>query len=160
MSDIRKYLRGIDGVTGVSKTVRRAHHLLGVGEQQQAQQTAAIAPAKKSTVTDFLRDIAATRPAVEIKDGGRTVVGGLAGGVIAAKYLPGNHYLLGAAGGASLGRNLPALLSKETRKAALGNLLTTGTAITGSLVLKNNRFVGFVLGWLAGGAGAYFGGLE
>lgn len=97
--------------------------------------------------------------AIDIPDGVGSVAGVAAGTYIG--YKNGGHWLLGAIGGGSLGRNLPALvMHPEQRSAAMRNLIVTGVAIGGSLVAKNNRALGFVLGYAAASAATYFGGLK
>ena len=108
----------------------------------------------RSVVGEFLRDTKAKAPS-EIDDHLGTVVG-LAAGAVLWKQ----HRFLGGIGGASLGRNLPALLNPLQRNNALCNMGQTGAAILGARLLPKNSIAGFVLGWLAGGAAIYFGGLR
>jgi len=106
-------------------------------------------------VSSFLDNIGAVQ-APDIPDN----IGTLAGGAVGAMAFP-NHRILGLVGGASLGRNLPALLS-EHRTAAVRNMAITGAAVTGALVGANGRktktgkvvgsIVGFSVGWLVAGA--------
>ena len=84
----------------------------------------------------------------DITNGIGTVAGIVAGGMYYRK-----SRVLGTIGGASLGRNLPALLLRpEHRRLAVANMGTTGAAIVGSRLLKKWPVVGFVLGWLGGNA--------
>lgn len=60
----------------------------------------------------------------------------------------GTHPYLGLIGGASLGRNMPALFTESTRKMALQNMTETGAGITASLIaskFKNLPVVGGIL---------------
>lgn len=98
-------------------------------------------------------------PQIDIPDGVGTVAGLAAGSYIG--YKNGGHWLIGAMAGASLGRNVPALvMHPEQRPAAIGNLITTGVAVVGSMMTKNNRALGFAIGYLAAAAATYYGGLK
>lgn len=81
----------------------------------------------------------------------------LAGGAVGGLVLP-EHRVLGVLGGASLGRNMPALLSPSSRKFAVRNMASTGAGIAGSLIGgKHGRpVVGFIVGWLAAETAFFF----
>jgi hypothetical protein len=116
---------------------------------------AELAKKQPKAVSRFLDNIGAIQ-APEMPDN----VGTLAGGAIGAMVFP-NHRILGLVGGASLGRNLPMLLS-EHKGAAVRNMAMTGTAIAGALVGSSGRktttgkavgaVVGFSIGWIVAGA--------
>lgn len=110
---------------------------------------------KPKTVAEFLGRIGAVE-APEVPDN----IGMLAGGAIGAIAFP-EHRVLGVIGGASLGRNLPMLLS-EHRGAGVRHMAVTGSAIVGALIGSAHRktkvgkavgaVVGFSAGWLIAGA--------
>lgn len=81
----------------------------------------------------------------------------LAGGAIGGIVLP-EHRILGVLGGASLGRNVPALLSPTSRKFAVRNMASTGAGIAGSLLggKQGRPVVGFIVGWLAAETAFFF----
>lgn len=85
----------------------------------------------------------------DVKDGVGTLVGAAVGALVGQRK--GGHWVLGAIGGASLGRNVPALVSSDIRSIAAGNLAVTGAGIAGSLLFKRHPVIGFLLGTLAGG---------
>lgn len=143
---IKGYLVGIDSVVGARRSVARIGEAIGAAET-------AVSKSPSSTTT-FLRDIGASE--YDVRDGVGTVGGAVIGYLIVRK----SHPVLGVIGGASLGRNVPALLDPSTRKVALRNLATTGSGVAGSLVFKSHPIIGFVIGSIAGGAAAYFGGLR
>jgi hypothetical protein len=72
----------------------------------------------------------------------------------------GKHPVLGIIGGASLGRNLPALMDDDLRKLAARNMVATGAGVAGSLYMPKHPIIGFLIGSVVGGAAAYFGGLK
>lgn len=136
-------LHTLDTVTAGSRIAKRA---ASVGKQLGPQTSSTAV----SGFDNFLQSNAEL-PANEPKDGVGTVIGAALGGVVWS-----DHRVLGLIGGASIGRNVPALLKAETRRAALCNLAQTGTGIAGSLALKSSPVTGFVAGWLAGGAVLYY----
>lgn len=141
------YFRGLDSVTGASRTVARIADVLGA---DTAPSTALVPVSQKpSALETFLRAASVNRPR-DVKDSVGTAVGATLGLVAVSE-----HRVLGAIGGASLGRNLPALLRAADRPAALENMLVTGAAIVGSLLLHRSPIIGFGLGWLSGGAAVY-----
>jgi hypothetical protein len=133
---IPAFLEKADKVIGVRREVGRVANALG--------------PAHAPT---FLAGIDVS-PRMDVKDGVGTVVGAVAGGYACR----GNHPYLGVIGGASLGRNLPALLQNGLRGAAVRNLVTTGSGIGGSLYMKKNPVLGFIVGAVAGAVASHFGG--
>ena len=123
--------------TGAQRTIARLSTVLGAVPE-------AIKP---KSLTEYLNKVKrATQP--DVADGLGTLAGAAAGGIYFTK-----HRLLGVIGGASVGRNLPALLLKPQHRGwAVANMGTTGAAIVGSRLLKKWPVVGFVLGWLGGNA--------
>jgi len=109
---------------------------------------------KPSSVAQFVRGVAASAKC-ELPDDTLTI----AGGALGVLTMP-EHRVLGAVGGASLGRNVPALLDPEYRRDALCNMAHTGSGVLGSLIAKAHPGVGFVLGYLLGGAIIHFGGFR
>lgn len=81
----------------------------------------------------------------------------LAGGAIGGLVLP-EHRVLGVLGGASLGRNMPALLSPTHRQYAVRNMASTGAGIAGSLLggKQGRPVIGFIVGWLAAETAFFF----
>lgn len=141
------FLKAASTVLGAQDTGSRLSRIVGV----DAAPVAPAAPAAKpSTLAEFMRDLRTQTPD-NIPDTAGTAVG-----LAAGAFLWKRHRFLGAIGGASLGRNLPALLKPEHRWSAIRNLLTTGAGVGGSLLAPRNRIVGFVLGSLAGGLATYF----
>lgn len=135
-----KYVDGIDAVTGATRTIARLADVLGA--------EAMVAP-KAGGLTKFLTSARDQVPA-DIKDGTGTLVGAVVGALLWR-----DHRVLGALAGASVGRNAPALIKGDQRRMAVCNLGITGAATIGALTLRRNPVVGFVLGWLGGGALAY-----
>lgn len=130
---MNSYLTGIDAITSASRIQKRASILSTLEE--------GAAPAVSPTVP---------------VDGVGTLTGAAVGGILWA-----DHRILGVIGGASVGRNLPAVFRAETRRAALCNMAQTGGAIVGSRLVGGNstfmRVAGFTVGWLAAGAALYYG---
>lgn len=145
---MNRYLTGIDAIVGARREVARVSDVLGAS-------TAIVR--KPSTVSEFLTKVGATAPE-DVPDGIGTL-----GGAVAGLVLVKQHRLLGAIGGASLGRNVPALFRPAERPMAVRNMGITGAAIAGSLLAGTRfgvpgRVGGFLVGWLVGGAVAYLGG--
>jgi hypothetical protein len=139
------YIKKADHVTGASRSLARLSHVLG-----------ADAPvANPSSTQEFLRSIGASRPR-SIEDG----VGTIAGAGVGAYLYRDRHPFLGLLGGASLGRNVPALLNVAQRKEAIGNLITTAAGIYGSLSWKKHQVLGYLLGHIAGNVASNIAGLE
>ncbi len=137
-----------EAVVGAKRSIARVTEVLG------AEDTAQLATRLPSSTADYLRDVRGMVPA-GIRDGAGTLAGAAAGAI-----LVGNHRVLGTIGGASLGRNLPAIFDSATRREALCNMGQTGVGIVGSLLMPNARVAGFLVGWLAGGIGVHFGNLR
>lgn len=115
-------------------------------------ETGITVPAKSNpSLGEFFSRINAERQK-DVPDGIGTIAGAVAGGYLLRK----EHPLLGIIGGASLGRNAPALLNPGMRSEALRNLVTTGGGLAGSLYAKKHPLIGFLLGALAGGTAAYY----
>ena len=126
----------IGEATSAKRTLARFHDVLGAAPQ-------AVQP---KSLMDYLREIKAKAPP-DVSDGAGTFVGAAAG-AIGWKA----HRVLGGIAGASLGRNLPALLRAHERKIALANMSVTASGLFGSLSLPKHPVLGFVLGWLTAGA--------
>jgi hypothetical protein len=107
------------------------------------------------TMSGFFKNINESRP-TDVPDHVGTLIGAAVGGFA----LRSAHPVLGVIGGASIGRNLPALFRDDVRKLAMRNLLTTGGGVVGSIYMPKHPIVGFFLGAVAGGAAAYVGGLK
>lgn len=144
----KKYINGIEAIAGAKRSTARLADVLG------ADTTALAVSAEPSSTRDFLRAVKAEAPP-DVTDGIGTIAG-LGAGIV---LFP-EHRVLGAIGGASLGRNIPALLKSEERNLAIANMGQTGAAIAGSRLCHNRPVLGFFLGWLAGGAAIYFGGFR
>lgn len=125
----------VENVTAAKKSLARLADVLG----------AAPAPLRPTSLQDYLRKLSIDAPR-DVRDGLSTV-----GGALAGAYLTPKHRWLGAIGGASLGRNLPALLQKTDRNIALANMGQTGAGLAGSLMMRRHPRWGFVIGWLLGG---------
>lgn len=148
MSD-NKYLKGIDAVTGVRRNIARITDVLGATPTA----TAALTTTRPSSTVEFLSSVHGFEN--DVPDDIGTIAGSAVGAVIWKK-----HRVLGAVAGASAGRNLPALLHPEHRRSALCNMGVTGAGVLGSLLLPGTPAVGFIVGWLAGGAAVYYGKLR
>ncbi len=134
MSD-NKYLKGIDAVTGVRRSIARITDVLGA-----------------TPTAEFLKSVHGYE---DVPDDIGTIAGGAIGAVVWKK-----HRVLGAIAGSSIGRNTPALLHAEHRRSALCNMGVTGAGVLGSLLMPGTPAVGFIVGWLAGGAAVYYGKLR
>lgn len=150
------YLNGVDGMTSARRTVSRVAHVLGAAAGIPATPAPSTALAKKDAgvVSAFVRELRSQAPP-DIKDGAGTLVGAAAGAFLWKK-----HRWLGGIGGASLGRNAMSVLDPAQRKEALCNLGITSAGIIGSLTVPKHPVIGFVLGWFAGGAATYYGGMR
>lgn len=140
-SMLDKYLVVADRVTGYHRTLSRANQLASHVEGIPAP------------VANHLQG--AGKP--EIEYGIASAAGLVAGGIIGAKH---GHWLLGSISGASVFTNVPALIKPETRSEAFWNMLQTHGGVIASLGAKENKALGFVLGFLAVGAVRYFYGGE
>lgn len=141
-----RYLSGVEALMGTRRTIARVGDVV-VGAER------AIAT-RPTSVGAFLRELKESDPPV-IPLGVGTLAGGAAGAI-----LWGKHRVLGAIGGMSIGTNGPALLRPELRREALCNLGQTGVAVLGSRLLSGTPVLGFLAGWIAGGAAIYWGGLR
>ncbi len=111
-----------------------------------------IGDAGGSSLSKLFGDAKAMAPA-DVKDGVGTAAGAVAGLLYGHKH---KHPWLGIAGGASLGRNLPALFNPSTRRTALVNMGETGVAIAFSKAVPRHPFVAFVVGDIAARLVTYF----
>ncbi len=129
------YLKQADQIVGVSRELSRVSAALG-----------------PSVAPEFLAglDVSASD---DVRDGVGTIVGAVAGGYA----FRGKHPYLGIIGGASVGRNVPALLDVGSRGIAVRNLVVTGAGVAGSLYMKKHPVLGFLGGAVAGAFATYFG---
>ena len=125
----------VENATAAKKSLARMADVLG----------AAPASVRPTSLQDYLRKMSIDAPR-DVRDGLSTGVGAVAG-----YYLWKRHRWLGAIGGASIGRNLPAIVSGADRNIGLANMGQTGAGLAASLYWKKHPRWGFVLGWLAGG---------
>jgi hypothetical protein len=134
------YLNHLKAVASPRAEIARAANIIGA------------AGGGSSSLTKFLDDMRDSAPR-DVEDGIPT----LAGAVIGTFYgYRRKHWLLGAIGGASLGRNLPALVHAGDRTIALKNLGTTGFAVGCSLMSRKHPAIGFVVGDVLARAAIYF----
>ena len=137
------YLSGFDAIA--KRGAARLADVLGTT-------TALVPHEQRDSFVAFLKNIKNQAPP-DVEDGWHTAVGALAGGVLWGRS---GHPYLGLIGGASAGRNLPALVYQpDKRRLALSNLGITSAGVLGSLAVPKHRVLGFILGWLAGGAVTY-----
>lgn len=143
---MREYINKADQLAGGSRTLARLSHVLGADQ-----------PVANPTSTQaFLRDIGASRTR-DVEDGLGTLAGAVAGGYFGNKH---KHPVLGVIAGASLGRNVPALLNAGLRRPATRNLLTTGSGLAAAYYTKGHPWYlqvgafigGSIAGSLAGSA--------
>jgi hypothetical protein len=125
----------MESVIGAQSMIARAADAIG----------AVPAPVRPSSMQDYLRKLSINAPK-DINDGIGTVVGAGAG-----YYLWKKHKWLGAIGGASIGRNIPAVVHGVDRNIAFANMAQTGAGVAGSIFWKKYPKLGFVGGWLVGG---------
>jgi hypothetical protein len=131
----------VESATSAKRTLARLADVLGNVP----------APVQPESFQDYLRRLSLNAPP-DVSDGVGTIAGAAAGA-----YGWKGHRWLGAIGGASLGRNLPALLLKPTERGmAFSNMGVTASAIFGSLSLPGSPKLGFILGWLIGGMATGF----
>jgi hypothetical protein len=138
MSKLSQYADKFGRVAGVQQNMARLSEVLG--------------DTGNPALTRFLTKSSVGAEA-DVKDGLGTVVGAAAGAYLGWKR---GHWLLGTIGGASAGRNVPALLDPGTRKTALVNMGQTGAAIALSLASPKHPAVAFVVGEIVAGAAIYF----
>ncbi len=127
-----RFLATADDITGASRQVARLADVFGAKTSVLAS-----SPMKALSASEHARDV---------KDGVPTLAGAAAGAILWR-----DHRVLGAVAGASLARNVPALLRASERSSATWNLATTGGGVLGSLVVKNHPIAGFVAGVVAAG---------
>ncbi len=152
-------LRGLDSTIGASRTAARAYEVLGAAAPSAPSKdmsSAPLAPSGGGGMMQSFTDMLKEARAKDVSDNIGTLVGAALGGYVG--YSKG-HPLLGAIGGASLARNVPALLKADQRGYATRNLVTTAGGVAGSLLLPGNRALGFIGGLLVGGLAAAYGGL-
>ncbi len=133
---MKKYLQHLDNLTGASRTLGRLQSAQIVGHD--------------NSISTFVRGMS-EGPKSDVVDGLGTAIGAAAGAVLWKQ-----HRVLGAVGGASLGRNIPALFG-SMRRHAMVNMSTTGAGVLGSLLFRNSPIVGFGIGWITANAVVYFG---
>lgn len=104
----------------------------------------------------FFRDAKDASPR-DVKDGIGTAAGAVAGMLYGHKH---GHPWLGIAGGASLGRNVPALFNITTRRTAIVNMAETGVAIACSKAMPKHPFWAFVGGDILARLVTYFANLR
>jgi len=151
--------KNFDEVLGGRRSLARIADVFGKITPKHSTALVGTAP----SMVGFFRGINESRPA-DVPDHIGTLIGGAVGAYIGGVSLKGAHPvrngILGTFAGASLGRNVPALFQDDVRKLALRNIVTTGSAVVVSRYMENSPILGFGIGWLAGGAAAYFGGLK
>ena len=150
-------MNGVDSITGYGRQLRRAQRLLGAGEPAAPAPAAPAAGAMAPAPTDFntfLRELRQSAPA-EAKDSAPFVIGALAGAMFDKK-----HRVLGAIGGASIGRNVPDLFDARLRRDALCNMGQTGAGIAGALLFPRASLLAraaiFGAAWLGAGTVIHF----
>lgn len=131
------YLEHVKKATGVPRDIARAADLVGSRGGADVQR---------------FFDRVTAGVSQDIPYGTGTLVGAAAGGAVG---LVKGHMWLGAIAGASLGHNLPALMTKD-RRLAMVNMGETGFAVACSLASKQHPFWGFVVGRLIAGAVSHY----
>lgn len=143
MSSADAYLTRAGRVLGYKRGVGQVYRLAGRSQTVLGSHALAEAMKEHSAPTSIHWGIG-------------TAAGAVAGGLIGAKY---GHWVVGAISGGSVFTNAPALLSAGTRKEAFWNLVQTHGGVLASLAMKNNSFLGFLIGYIAVGfAREYYGG--
>jgi hypothetical protein len=144
-TNTKKYLDRFSRATGAQQSVARLSDVLG--------------DSGGSSLSKFLKDAKADAPP-DVEDGVGTVVGVVAGAVVGNRY--GGHWVLGAIGGASLGRNLPALLDPSMQRTALCNMGGTAAAIavSSTRATTTGRVAAFVVTEIAANLVCYYGKLR
>jgi hypothetical protein len=154
------YLTGVDSITGVSRNIARLDDVLSQVSKPPVPVMTADGASPSPPVPQPLEGLRKAFSALrsserDVPDTKLTAVGAVAGAVFWSE-----HRVLGLVGGASLARNLPALVNGDTRKFAARNMMTTGGGVLGSLALPSRPVLGFAVGTLAGGGAAYYLGLR
>lgn len=89
---------------------------------------------------------------------------GAAAGVFMSRRIMGmggtKGRVLGGVTGGVIGANIPALLEEHSRRDALCNIGQVGTGVVGARVMRGSPVIGFLLGYLGGGAITHFAGLR
>jgi hypothetical protein len=151
--------KNFDEVLGGRRSLARISDVFGKISPKHSTALVGTAP----SMVGFFRDINESRPA-DVPDHIGTLIGAAVGGYVGGVSLKGTHPvrdgILGVIGGASLGRNVPALFQDDVRKLAMRNIVTTGSAVVVSRYMQNSPILGFGIGWVAGGIAAYVGGLK
>jgi hypothetical protein len=125
----------LESITGARRSLARVSNIVG-----------SVTPGDSAkSLKDYLSRFNVETPH-DVKDGLGTILGAAAGGLAWR-----DHRVLGVLTGASLGRNVPALLNAQDRPHAVRNMGVTGAAVMGSLLLRDHPKVGFLVGWLLGG---------
>jgi len=155
------YAKKLDNALGASRALGRVTTVLGADAPPvapAAPTTALTAPAEASTMKNFMARINAARSR-DVKDGVGTLVGAVGGMYIGSRF---DHKWLGLIGGASLGRNVPALMHPDDRKYATQNMISTGGGVAGALLAKKvfgganlTAILGFLAGSIATGMVVY-----
>ena len=140
--------RSFDEVMGARRSLARISDVFNKVSPKSLVGTA-------PSIGGFFRDVNESRP-TDVPDG----IGTLAGAAVGIYAYRGTHPVLGAFGGASLARNVPALFDGGLRKIAVGNMIQTGAGIAGSLYMPKNPALGFAVGFVIGGVVKYYGGLR
>ena len=144
--------KNFDEVMGARRSLARIHDVLG---KVTPKTSTALVHGSAPSMVGFFRDINDSRPA-DVPDHIGTIAGAVVGGIA----LRSKHPMLGIIGGASLGRNMPAMFKDDVRRLAMRNLVTTGGGVLGSLYSPKHPILGFGIGWILGGVAAYVGGLK
>ena len=151
--------KNFDEVLGGRRSLARISDVFGKISPKHSTALVGTAP----SMVGFFRGINESRPA-DVPDHIGTLIGAAVGGYVGGISLKGTHPvrdgILGVIGGASLGRNVPALFQDDVRKLAMRNIVTTGSAVVVSRYMQNSPILGFGIGWVAGGIAAYVGGLK
>ena len=148
---MHKYLQKLDEALGRKRAVARLSEVFGDDAQT------AIVKKDPFSLREYLKKSSEGAP-TDVPDGVGTVVGAGAGFLIGLKV---GRPIVATIGGASLGRNLPALFDRDLRSIAGRNLAVTGTAIVGSVLIGGSalrRAVGYGIGHLIASMATYFGG--
>lgn len=137
------YVNKLTQISGFSTELARASNVIGVGDG--------------SGVVSKIMTAARNEARFDVGDGIGTIAGAAAGAIYGQGH---RHPWLGAIGGSSLGRNLPALLKPTDRRVALCNLGETGLAIMFSRASPRHPVWAFLIGRVLGGAVTRIGGLR
>ena len=116
-----------------------------IGADRQAARVAEAIGATpgSSALSTFLADLKQTAPH-DVKDGIGTI-----GGLSVGAWYWKKHRVLGGIVGASLGRNVPALLRPAERNSAACNLGATAVAVAAARYFPKHPIIGFLGGLVA-----------